>query len=94
MPPSLRWQSAVQAYSMVSPSSSAACARTSIVLPIVLGITVVQRALVADSTTEWVITALHGAAVVVIGAFIGLALIQRLVIGNHYTFGILNPRFD
>lgn len=38
----------------------------SIVLPIVLGITVLQRALVADSTTEWVITALHGAAVVVI----------------------------
>ncbi|MEM9467274.1 MAG: hypothetical protein AAGA90_18010 [Actinomycetota bacterium] len=38
----------------------------SIVLPIVLGVTVVQRAIVADSTTEWVITALHAAAVVVI----------------------------
>ena len=38
----------------------------SIVLPVVLGITVLQRAIVADSTTEWVITALHGAAVVVI----------------------------
>ena len=38
----------------------------SIALPFVLGVTVLQRAIVADSTTEWVITTLHGAAVVVI----------------------------
>ena len=38
----------------------------SIALPFVLGITVLQRAIVADSTTEWVITTLHGAAVVVV----------------------------
>ncbi len=38
----------------------------SVLLPVILGVTVLQRALVADSTTEWVITALHGTAVVVI----------------------------
>ncbi|MEM9204027.1 MAG: hypothetical protein AAGC53_20495 [Actinomycetota bacterium] len=38
----------------------------SIALPFVLGITVLQRAIVADSTTEWAITTLHGLAVVVI----------------------------
>lgn len=38
----------------------------SIALPFVLGVTVLQRAIVADSTTEWIITTLHGLAVVVI----------------------------
>ena len=38
----------------------------SIALPFVLGITVVQRAIVADSTTEWVITTVHGTAVVLV----------------------------
>jgi hypothetical protein len=32
----------------------------------VLALTVVQRALVADSTTAWILTALHGAVVVVV----------------------------
>ena len=38
----------------------------SVILPIVLGVTVVQRAIVADSTAEWVITSLHGLAVVLV----------------------------
>lgn len=42
----------------------------SVVLPIVLGVTVLQRALVADSTAEWIITAVHGVLVVVIVPFL------------------------
>jgi len=38
----------------------------SALLPVVLGVTVVQRAIVADSTAEWVLVALHGVAVAVI----------------------------
>lgn len=38
----------------------------SLLLPIVLGVTVLQRAIVADSTAEWTLVALHGAAVAVI----------------------------
>ena len=38
----------------------------SVTLPFVLGVTVLQRAIVADSTAEWIITALHGAVVAVV----------------------------
>ena len=38
----------------------------SALLPIVLGVTVLQRALVADSLAEWVLVALHGLAVAVV----------------------------
>lgn len=38
----------------------------SVALPFVLAITVVQRAIVADSTTEWTVTALHGSAAAVV----------------------------
>ncbi len=38
----------------------------SALLPVVLGVTVLQRALVADSAAEWALVALHGATVVVI----------------------------
>ena len=37
----------------------------SVALPIVLGTTVVQRAIVADSAAEWVITAVHGVLVAI-----------------------------
>ena len=38
----------------------------SVLLPIVLAVTVLQRAIVADSGAEWTLVVLHGAAVVVI----------------------------
>lgn len=38
----------------------------SVLLPVVLGVTVVQRVLVADSTTEWALVFFHAAGVVVI----------------------------
>ena len=38
----------------------------SVLLPIVLAVTVLQRAIVADSGVEWTLVVLHGAAVVVI----------------------------
>ncbi|MGB1506991.1 MAG: hypothetical protein ACPHIC_03470 [Acidimicrobiales bacterium] len=38
----------------------------SVLLPVVLAVTVVQRALVADSTAEWGLVLLHGAGVAVI----------------------------
>ena len=42
----------------------------SVLLPIVLGVTVLQRALVADSAAEWVLVTLHGAAVVAVVPFL------------------------
>ena len=42
----------------------------SVLLPVVLGITVLQRAIVADSTAEWVITTVHGLAVVFVVPFL------------------------
>lgn len=38
----------------------------SVVLPFVLAITVLQRAIVADSGAEWLLVGLHGVAVAVI----------------------------
>lgn len=38
----------------------------SAVLPLVLGVTVLQRAIVADSAAEWVLVGLHGLAVAVV----------------------------
>ena len=38
----------------------------SVLFPVVLAVTVLQRALVSDNTGEWTITAIHGAIVVVI----------------------------
>lgn len=38
----------------------------SVLLPVVLAMTVLQRAIVADSTVEWVLVGLHGTAVVAI----------------------------
>lgn len=38
----------------------------SVLLPLVLTITVVQRAIVADAAAEWVLVGLHGMAVVVL----------------------------
>ena len=46
----------------------------SVALPVVLGVTVGQRALVADSPAEWVLTGIHGALVV-----IGVPLLLRRV---------------
>ena len=47
-----------------------------VVFAVVLSVTVIQRALVADTTSEWVLTGIHGALVAAIIPLLALRAVR------------------